>query len=53
MPPELVAAAAAADVLVQAEGVSISETVDRLVMPGAKVRHGVRLLAGWRGYYAR
>jgi hypothetical protein len=46
MPPALREAAAHSGVLIAAEGVPIRETVDRLKMPRASVRHGVRLLVG-------
>jgi hypothetical protein len=46
MPPELKAAAARPDVLLAAEGVSIKQTVDRLKIPRASVRHGTRLEVG-------
>ena len=46
MPPALRDAAAHPGVLIAAEGVPIREMVDRLKMPRASVRHGVRLLVG-------
>jgi hypothetical protein len=46
MPPELKAAAARPDVLLAAEGISIKQTVDRLKIPRASVRHGTRLEVG-------
>jgi hypothetical protein len=46
MPPALREAAAHPGVLIAAEGVPIREMVDRLKMPRASVRHGVRLLVG-------
>ncbi len=46
MPQELKAASISADVLIAAEGLSLKQTVDELMIPRASVRHGVKMLVG-------